>query len=1082
MTVSPAGPVTTPRTTPARTGRAAGPRVRVVGAAAVTAAAMMSVGLVAVAPPAAAATTNPAPAAGARRSGTRLPFGVSGTANVSVDVGTGNALFTDQLLTLPGVTGDVGVALSYNSSLFGSGVPSAVTGDTGSGWGITGFDQRLVANADGSVTYYGPAELTGVFVAGATAGTYVTPSQFRATLVATSGGGWTLADHGSGSTLTFTAAGRLSSVKDRNANLTTFTYTSGGLPASIVASRGATAARTVTIATSAGRVTSLTQTSGSVTRTVGLGYSSLGHLASVTDTTGGITKFASAYNTDTGELVSVTNPAGDPTSLSYTGGKVAVVNQANPAGGAGASYTRLAYPTGTQTLVADPTTDQGLAVSAVPHTTYALTAAQLVSSATDPDGHARSATYTSLSQVATSTSGTGGTTTSAYGANSGESLTSVATPGGATGTAAYGGTGASKYLPSQTTDDAGNALKSTYDGSGNQLTAAANSDPGATLTYNTDGTVKTAAKPGAAGGAVTTYTYDTTHQLTGVTAPTGTSLGNRTVTYDGFARLATVTDGRGNTLTPTYDNADRVTKLDYSDAPTQDVSYVYDKLGRVSSRTDGAGTTTYTRDSLGRVLSTVNTAGGDTISYTYDLAGALKTEADGRGTTTYIYDAAHQLTAMTYPKGSGTQTVAFANDAAGRRTDTWLQANPDRSAWAAHTHQAYDASGRVTQVLSQAGPVATAKTVLDQSVCYASGSVAPACSTATSVDRSKIRWITDAVTGETTTFTYDGHGRLTRAAITGGTNPRSNDYTYDAAGNRLTSAVTGTTPASQTLTFNAADQIATTGYTYDGAGNLTKLGSGVGFGYNTAGQRVTATTTTGTPHTTYAYAGTSQAELLTQTTTGGNTYHYVYGRTDSNGQPVIETASLTNSAGTTVQAYVAHDPTGQPVLLQTSTGTVSMYVYDARRNPVALITDSGAVAYHYAFDPYGTAGLTQNSGGNGVPQNPYVYAGGLQDRDTGLIRYGARWYNPATGTWTQRDTLDAPLDTANANRYAYAGDDPINSIDPTGQDIGGCIGAGLLGVAAIGGIALSGGVAVLAFATIGATGAGFAAGSACSNL
>ncbi|GGL13140.1 hypothetical protein GCM10009769_33900 [Curtobacterium luteum] len=38
-----------------------------------------------------------------------------------------------------------------------------------------------------------------------------------------------------------------------------------------------------------------------------------------------------------------------------------------------------------------------------------------------------------------------------------------------------------------------------------------------------------------------------------------------------------------------------------------------------------------------------------------------------------------------------------------------------------------------------------------------------------------------------------------------------------------------------------------------------------------------------------------------------------------------------------------------------------------------------------------------------------------------------------TGTWIERDTLDAPLDPNNANRYAFVGCDPINGSDPTGR-------------------------------------------------
>ena len=71
-----------------------------------------------------------------------------------------------------------------------------------------------------------------------------------------------------------------------------------------------------------------------------------------------------------------------------------------------------------------------------------------------------------------------------------------------------------------------------------------------------------------------------------------------------------------------------------------------------------------------------------------------------------------------------------------------------------------------------------------------------------------------------------------------------------------------------------------------------------------------------------------------------------------------------------------------------------------------------------------------------MPQNPYLFKGGIQDRTTGWVHYGARWYNPGTGRWTQQDTLDNPLDPANANRCAYAGDDPINNLDPTGNSPG----------------------------------------------
>ena len=132
--------------------------------------------------------------------------------------------------------------------------------------------------------------------------------------------------------------------------------------------------------------------------------------------------------------------------------------------------------------------------------------------------------------------------------------------------------------------------------------------------------------------------------------------------------------------------------------------------------------------------------------------------------------------------------------------------------------------------------------------------------------------------------------------------------------------------------------------------------------------------------------------------------------------------------------YVFDDPTtGQPLGIVTSADQACMLVFDGTDNPVGLLTNSASVAFTYKDDPWGVQTLTSGGTGNGAPQNPYVFHAGIKDPGSGLVKFGLRWYNPITGTWTQQDTLDSPLDFANANRYAYAGDDPINNLNPSGR-------------------------------------------------
>jgi RHS repeat-associated protein len=81
---------------------------------------------------------------------------------------------------------------------------------------------------------------------------------------------------------------------------------------------------------------------------------------------------------------------------------------------------------------------------------------------------------------------------------------------------------------------------------------------------------------------------------------------------------------------------------------------------------------------------------------------------------------------------------------------------------------------------------------------------------------------------------------------------------------------------------------------------------------------------------------------------------------------------------------------------------------------------------------------------------PFGFAGGLYDRDTGLVRFGARDYDAGTGRWTTKEPLGfAGGDT---NFYAYAFSDPVNLIDSNGlyagwDDAAFIVGGALVGAA-----------------------------------
>jgi RHS repeat-associated protein len=65
---------------------------------------------------------------------------------------------------------------------------------------------------------------------------------------------------------------------------------------------------------------------------------------------------------------------------------------------------------------------------------------------------------------------------------------------------------------------------------------------------------------------------------------------------------------------------------------------------------------------------------------------------------------------------------------------------------------------------------------------------------------------------------------------------------------------------------------------------------------------------------------------------------------------------------------------------------------------------------------------------------PFGFAGGLYDPDTGLVRFGARDYDAEVGRWTGKDPMG--FKARDTNLLSYAGNDPVNRVDPGGRDAG----------------------------------------------
>jgi RHS repeat-associated protein len=99
-------------------------------------------------------------------------------------------------------------------------------------------------------------------------------------------------------------------------------------------------------------------------------------------------------------------------------------------------------------------------------------------------------------------------------------------------------------------------------------------------------------------------------------------------------------------------------------------------------------------------------------------------------------------------------------------------------------------------------------------------------------------------------------------------------------------------------------------------------------------------------------------------------------------------------------------------------------------------TGSAAVVQQLDYDAWGNVmNLVDPAcsvGGPALCWQPFGFAGGVFDVTTGIVRFGARDYDPMMRRWTQKDPIG--FGGGQWNIYVYVGDDPINGSDPNGKD------------------------------------------------
>jgi RHS repeat-associated protein len=424
----------------------------------------------------------------------------------------------------------------------------------------------------------------------------------------------------------------------------------------------------------------------------------------------------------------------------------------------------------------------------------------------------------------------------------------------------------------------------------------------------------------------------------------------RTTTSHGGDRVAVTPPAGGTATTTIIDAEGRTTELRQytSGSPTGSydaTKYTYTKAGDPATVTDAAGNVwKYTYDLRGRKVTDSDPDKG-TTSTTYDNADQVLTTTDARGTTlAYTYDVLGRKTGEYSGSTSGTQLAAWTFDTLA--SGTVVKGQP------ATATRYVDGNAYTTSVNGYDSRYRSLGTTV--TIPAAEGSLAGSYKVSTGYTDTGLPLLTTypAVGGlaaETLRYSYDGDGRLQTAQTGLSTLLTAATYSpYDEPLQYTLQSVTGKQvaqtffydDATRQLTRSVVDRtvsplhLADVNYTYDAAGNVTKIAdTPVGgtadtqcFTYDYLRRLASAWTATNA-------CATAPATAIV----GGPAPYWQSWTYDKTGNRLSETNyNTTSGVGvTSTSTYPAAGATRPHALSTVATGTTSnSFSYDAEGNTI----------------------------------------------------------------------------------------------------------------------------------------------------